>query len=146
MNSKERVLLALEHKKPDRVPVTNRFTSEIGEKLADILGISFSDSFDLEVELGHDLLCTKEMGIVNIFTLEDSRKIDNEHYIDDFGVVKKKMNHSGGSYIEIVKNPLENLDKFSSYKLPDPEKQPVLQKQFKNFAENVKKNRDGYYK
>ena len=139
MNSKERVLMALEHKKPDRVPVTNRFTPEIGEELSDILGISSSDSFDLEVELGHDLLCTKEMGIVNIFTLEDSRKIDNEQYIDDFGVIKKKIDHVGGAYIEIVKNPLENLDNFSSYKLPDPEKQPVIQRQLKNFENNVKK-------
>jgi len=139
MNSKERVLVTLEHKKPDRVPVTNRFTPEIAEKLADALGISFSDSFDLEVELGHDLLCTKEIGIVNVFTLEGNRKIDDEHYIDDFGVVKRKVNYGSGSYIEIVKNPLENLDKFSSYRLPDPETQPVLQRQFKNFEDNVKK-------
>ena len=44
MNSKVRILMTLEHKKPDRVPVTNRFTPEIAEKLADILGISFTDS------------------------------------------------------------------------------------------------------
>ncbi len=139
MNPKERVFTALEHDKPDRVPVTNRFTPEIAENLADILGLSSNDSFDLEVELGHDLLCTKEMGIVNVFTVEGNRKIDGHHYIDEFGVIKKKVNYENGSYIEIVKNPLEDLDQFSKFKLPDPDKQPIMQKQFENFKHNVDK-------
>ncbi|MBM3710633.1 MAG: hypothetical protein FJW61_09465, partial [Actinobacteria bacterium] len=139
MNPKERVYTVLEHKKPDRVPVTNRFTPEVAGMLSEILNINSDDSFDLEVELGHDLLCTKEIGIVNVFTFKDSRQIDNNLYIDEFGVLKRKIEHGGGSYIEIVKNPLEDLNKFSSYKLPDPDKQPVLQKQLKNFKENVEK-------
>jgi len=139
MTPKERVFTALDHKTPDRVPVTNRFTPEVINELNTILGLDTNDSFDLEVELGHDLLCTKEMGIVNAYLLEDSKKIDEEKYIDDFGIIKKKVNYGKGYYVEIVKNPLENIEDFYSYNMPDPEKQPLLQRQLKNLEDNVKK-------
>ena len=59
MNSKERVLTVLDHKPADRVPVTNRYTPEIAAELARIVGVDSQDKFDLEVALGHDMLCTK---------------------------------------------------------------------------------------
>ena len=85
MNSKERVLTALDHKPADRVPVTNRYTPEIAAELARIVGVSSQDSFDLEVALGHDMLCTKEIGIVNAYSIISSshnvqpnpRSVDN---------------------------------------------------------------------
>ena len=69
MISKERVLTVLEHKPADRVPVTNRYTPEIASELARIVGVSSRDSFDLEVALGHDMLCMKEIGIVNSYNI-----------------------------------------------------------------------------
>jgi len=139
MTPKERVFTALGYRKPDRVPITNRFTPEIAAELRRIIGLESDDSFDLEVELGHDLLCTKEIGIVNVYSLEGSREIGGGRYIDDFGVVKEKINYGSGSYVEVVGNPLKDLDRFSSFKMPDPCKQPLLLKQFKNMEENIAK-------
>jgi hypothetical protein len=100
MNSKERVLTVLDHKPTDRVPVTNRYTPEIGAELARIVGISSEDSFDLEVALGHDMLCTKEIGIVNTYSINCNEKVGDE-YIDDFRVVKKLVPYNGGTYLRL---------------------------------------------
>jgi len=141
MNSKERVLTVLDHKAADRVPITNRYTPEIASQLAKIVGVSLNDSFDLEVALGHDMLCTKEIGIVNAYKIEGSRRIGDE-YIDEYGIVKRVVPYEGGSYLEIVKNPLEDLDAWSSYHLPDPDQQSLLQKQYINFEESITKYGD----
>ena len=93
MNSKERVLTILNHKEADRIPMTNRFTPEIADQLADILGMDYTDSFDLEVELGHDLLGTKEIGIVSAYSMEANRPAGDDLYICDFGILKKKMHY-----------------------------------------------------
>ena len=138
MNSKERVLTVLDHKPADRVPVTNRYTPEIASQLANIVGVGLDNSFDLEVALGHDMLCTKEIGIVNAYKTEGNLKIGDE-YVDEYGIVKRVVPYEGGSYVEIVKNPLENLDAWSSYNLPDPDQQPLLQKQYIDFEESISK-------
>ena len=138
MDSKERVLTAISHQQPDRVPVTNRFNPEIEDQLRNILKIDSKDSFDLEVELGHDMLCTKEIGIVSSYSLSHNRQIGQNEYICDFGIIKKKINYPGGFYLEIIKNPLENLDDYSSFKLPDPANQELLQREFKLFSQGVK--------
>ena len=139
MNSRERVLTILDHQKADMIPVTNRFTPEIAHELARILNLDYRNSFDLEVELGHDLLCTKEIGIVNAYSIDGNKKIDDNLYIDDFGILKKKIDYNSGFYIEIVKNPLDDLNNFSAYKLPDPDYQEIIKKQYKNFENNIKK-------
>ncbi|MHB1347325.1 MAG: uroporphyrinogen decarboxylase family protein, partial [Candidatus Humimicrobiaceae bacterium] len=139
MLPKERVLLAINKKIPDRVPITNRFTPEISKKLMHILDIKSDDIFDLEVELGHDLLCTKEIGIASSYGIENNTKIGNDEYVCDFGIIKKIMNYPGGCYLEIIKNPLDEIDKYYSYKFPDPDKQETLKKEYISFENNIKK-------
>jgi hypothetical protein len=141
MNSKERVLTVLDHKPADRVPVTNRYTPEIAAQLARIVGVDSGDKFDLEVALGHDMLCTKEIGIVNAYDIAYSEKVGDE-YIDDFGMVKRVVPYDGGSYTEIVKHPLEKLDAWPSYRFPDPDQQPTLQKQYADYEKSIAKYGD----
>ena len=93
MNSRERVFAAINHEIPDRVPVTNRFTPEIAAELASIVGVSSEDTFELEVALGHDMLCTKEIGISNTYKAECNTKVGDE-YVDEFGIVKKLIKYS----------------------------------------------------
>ena len=141
MTSKERVLEAIHHSPPDRVPVTNRFTPEIAEQLAAIVGVT-GDTLDLEVALGHDMLCTKEIGISNTYKPECNEKTGDEYgdeYVDEFGIVKKRVPYEGGSYLEMVKHPLEDLDAWSSYRFPDPGKQIHLQRQYREFQEAIAK-------
>ena len=138
MNSKERVLTVLEHRTVDRVPITNRYTTEIAAQLAQIVQVDSADPFDLEVALGHDMLCMKEIGIVNTYSVDSNRKVGDE-YVDDFGIVKKIIEYDGGSYVEIVRNPLENIDNWSSFRFPDPDRQLTLQKQYREFSEGIAK-------
>jgi hypothetical protein len=56
MNSRERVLTALNHAEPDRAPVDLRFTSEIETLLARDHGGQRGAA--LRVALGHDLVMT----------------------------------------------------------------------------------------
>ena len=144
MNSKERVLTILNHEEADRIPLTNRFTPEIAGQLAAILGMDYTDSFDLEVELGHDLLGSKEIGIVSAYSMEANRPAGDDLYICDFGILKKKMHYPGGYYVEIVKNPLEDLESFSSYKLPDPDKQEILKTQLESYQKSIQKYGDSH--
>jgi len=139
MQPKDRVLTAIAHEIPDRIPITNRFNSEVSEQLRNILKIESEDSFNLEVELGHDMLCTKEIGIVSSYSLSHNRQIGENEYICDFGIIKKKISYTGGFYLEIIKNPLQNLNDYPSYKFPDPDRQELLQTEFKLFGEGVKK-------
>ena len=139
MLPKERVLTVIEKKIPDRVPVTNRFTSEVSEKIGKILNIKSGNTFELEVELGHDLLCTKEIGVVSSYGIENNNKIGENEYICDFGIIKKVINYPGGSYLEIIKNPLDDLKNYSSYKFPDPDKQESLKREYLNFKECIEK-------
>jgi len=139
MNSKERVLSAISHKEPDRIPVTNRFNPEIAEQLRSILKIKSEDTFDLEVELGHDLLCTKEIGIVSSYSISHNRQISENEYICDFGIIKKKANYAGGFYLEIIKNPLEDLNAYPQFKFPNPLNQESLQEEFELFEKGIKK-------
>lgn len=138
MESKERVLTVIDHQAADRVPITNRFTSEIAAELRSILQLSSLDSFDLEVALGHDMLCTREIGIVNSYSADCNRRVGDE-YIDEFGIVKKRVRYQGGSYLEIVKNPLEDLERWSSFEFPDPNNQPALQQNYRDFASAVER-------
>lgn len=137
MNSKERVLTAIGHDAPDRVPVTNRYTGEIRAELANIVGVDPNDKFGLEVALGHDMLVTKEMGIVNAYDKEYSKEIGDNRHIGDFGIVTEDIAYPGGHYTEIVGHPLENLDNWSSFEFPDPDKQPSLLKQYAEYEDGI---------
>ncbi|MCA9917752.1 MAG: hypothetical protein KC445_07365 [Anaerolineales bacterium] len=140
MNSKERVLTVLDHKPADRVPVTNRYTPEIAAELGKIVGVDPDDKFALEVALGHDMLCTKEMGIVNIYDKTLCTQVAEDEYMDDFGMVTKIIpNPEGGKYAEIVKRPLANLDDWSSFEFPDPDQQPTIQQQFAEYEASIAK-------
>jgi len=141
MTSKERVLAAINHEAPDRVPVTNRFTPEIADQLAQIAGVGEVDSLDLEVALGHDMLCTKEIGISNTYKPECNELVGDE-YRDEFGIVKKRIPYEGGSYLEMVRHPLENLDAWSSFEFPDPLQQVHLRRQFSEFESAIAKYGD----
>ncbi len=116
MNSKERVQIALNHKEPDRVPLDLWITPEIEKTL--MQKMDRSDSFDLRVELGHDLLMSI-VGIVASFYMSD-----DEEYVDPWGVTWRQVRYAegAGKYTEIVDHPLAGEDaKLQSYHPPDPD-------------------------
>ncbi len=138
MTPRERVLETVHHSPPDRVPVTNRFTPEIAEELARIVGLPGADSLDLEVALGHDMLCTKEIGISNTYKPECNEKRGDD-YVDEFGIIKKRVPYDGGSYLEMTSHPLEDLSAWSSYEFPVSDEQIHLKRQYAEFEDAVAK-------
>lgn len=115
MNSRERVLTALNHEEPDRVPVDLWFTSEIEALLSPEFGGRRGAA--LRVALGHDLLMTDSPNIGASYELPGSEA----EYVCDWGVRWRWVtNAEGGRYTEAVGHPLAEVDDLSRYKLPDP--------------------------
>jgi len=87
MNSKERVLAALNHKEPDRIPRLASFTPEFANRLCKHFGIE-DDLFnphggtehDLELRIGNDILLTAQ-GFANSYY-----KSLEEDYNDEWGI------------------------------------------------------------
>jgi uroporphyrinogen decarboxylase len=115
MNSRERVLTALDHAEPDRVPIDLWFTSEIEALLsAKYEGLRGSE---LRVALGHDLLMTSSPNIGASYEVAGT----GPEYVCDWGVRWKWVtNAEGGRYTEAVRHPLADARTLSSYSLPNP--------------------------
>jgi len=125
MNSKERVLTALNHKEPDRIPRLASFTPEFANKLREHLGMKdklFNPhggvEHELELKVGNDILLTGQ-GFANSYY--QSLK---EDYICEWGIhwkiVEYMTNNITGKYTEISDNPLKDDKSVLSYTPPDP--------------------------
>ncbi len=123
MDSRDRVLLALEHKEPDRVPIDYWATSEVNAKLLKHFGFSSQEQLLQHFDV-------------------DFRYIEGPKYIgpghttrpdglqeDHFGVTRRSVSYGegarAGTYSEVVRYPLEkatSVDEIESYaKWPRPE-------------------------
>jgi len=125
MNSKERVLTALGHREPDRVPVDLWFTSEVEDRLsAEHGGLRGAE---LRVALGHDLVMTGSPNIGASYEIPGTP----EEYVCEWGVRWKWItNPAGGRYTETVGHPLAGEQGLDSYQMPDPlgpSMQPIYQ-------------------
>jgi uroporphyrinogen decarboxylase len=115
MNARERVLTALNHEEPDRVPVDLWFTSEIEELLAAQHGGARGP--DLRVALGHDLLITSSPNIGASYEIPGTP----EEYVCEWGVGWRWVtNAEGGRYTETVVHPLAGARDLGTYRMPDP--------------------------
>lgn len=125
MTPKERVLMALEHKEPDKVPKLSSFTPEFANKLREHFNMEkVSYEFlgvpkpDLELKLGSDILLTGQ-GWANSYY-----KSLDEGYTDDWGIswklVEYNTKHGKGKYTEIASHPLADDESINSYIPPDP--------------------------
>ncbi|MFW6139040.1 MAG: uroporphyrinogen decarboxylase family protein [Spirochaetota bacterium] len=116
MTSRERLKAALEHRRPDRVPLDLWVTPEIERVMMADIGVA--DPFEMRVRMGHDLLLTL-VGLVNSFYMSDEPE-----YIDPWGITFRNIVYSsgGGKYTEMVSHPLSGDDaKLNSYTPPDPD-------------------------
>jgi uroporphyrinogen-III decarboxylase len=104
MVPRERVLTALAHEEPDRVPIDLWMTPEVEAELIRLTGVE--DPFAMRVEAGHDLLMSS-VGMVSSFYMSQ----ENE-YVDPWGIrfARTSYSHGAGSYTEIVGHPLAGDD------------------------------------
>jgi len=130
MNSKERVLTAIGHKEPDRIPRFIFLTPEVSDSLSNILGLDSSDSYALDVELGNDmLLCYRGIGdIPGVYKRKYDEKVPNEFY-DRWGIKYREVNYGKdkfrGKYTEMVKHPLADNTDLDKYRIPNPSEEDL---------------------
>jgi uroporphyrinogen decarboxylase len=112
---RDRVLAALNHEEPDRVPIDLWFTSEIEMQLAaahdELRGPA------LRVALGHDLVMSDSPNIGASYELPGTA----EEYTCPWGVRWRWItNPEGGRYTDAVGHPLAGAADLSQYNMPDP--------------------------
>jgi uroporphyrinogen decarboxylase len=116
LTPRERVLLALSHEETDRVPVDFLATFETRTRLGKFLGIN--ESGEILRRLGVDLRHPRQPYVGPL-----RRVHEGGDWSDEWGVRRRRVAHSGGSYDEIVCHPLaclEGIDDFAGYPWPDP--------------------------
>jgi uroporphyrinogen decarboxylase len=115
MNSRERLLTALNHEEPDRVPIDLWFTGEIEALLSPLYG--GLRGVELRVALGHDLVMSSSPNIGASYEIPGTP----EEYTCEWGVRWKWVtNAEGGRYTETVGHPLAEAVDLTSYTMPDP--------------------------
>ena len=140
LSSRERVIKALNHKEPDRVPLdigagpTTSIVMEGYEKLKDHLNID-EESVLLEMDQNFRLakISNKIMSIlgsdcypigINLPVNFKPVKISKDSFIDIWGITYKKVFYNNGScfYYELQKSPLAEatIEDLKNYNWPDP--------------------------
>lgn len=121
MTSRERVLTALDHREPDRVPIHADFTPEVARKLSlrlktgDATTEAYSGKIsELPIALGHDLLVAWHGIATSYYQHEDKKE-----YSCEWGIKWRWVEYPGGRYTEIAQPPLKNEARLSSYRCPD---------------------------
>ncbi len=133
MTPRERVITALEHKEPDRVPIEMEPTIGFYNNLKKYLGVRVDEKPKIGVwtEVFCDADMLTRLGLDIIRVQPDPPKnwkseiFPDGSFTDEWGTVRKKTYYGekGGYYYEMVKYPLENamIDDLDKFNWPDPE-------------------------
>jgi uroporphyrinogen decarboxylase len=132
MKHRERVLMALNHEKPDRCPMQISFTPEFASRLKSDLGLTDADlhnphgggnTYALERTIDEDMLLTS-VGWANSYYATDTYSQDGVFYNDEWGITWKNVEYETkfgtGHYTEMVGHPLADDQAIDSYQPPDP--------------------------
>jgi uroporphyrinogen decarboxylase len=135
MNHRERVLIALNHKAPDRCPMQISFTPEFAKKLSKEMKIQGENNhnpcrggntYKLELALDEDMLLTS-VGWADSYYQSGFK--NSKEYIDEWGirwkVIQYDTKYGKGKYTEIIEHPLANDDIVNNYIIPDPNRQEL---------------------
>jgi len=118
MNSKERVLAAINHQETDRIPLDFWWSHEMKARLLQHLNLENEDH--LQRYLGSDI-----RGVYPAYIGPKLQRFDDGSYEDFWGVIRKPFAHgSGGEYDEVFSPPLAqatSLDDIQSIRWPDPD-------------------------
>ncbi len=122
MTSKERVLMAINHQEPDKVPLDAWLAPEVADQLIKMLNVDSSqDPFALAKRLGHDFLY-RAVGFCEGYSTiyDETKKIGPNLYQDDFGIKWSFKKQDLGGYCEMVEHPLADLRSYDRFPWPDP--------------------------
>ena len=121
MTHRERLLTAVNHQEPDRVPICAFYTPEVERRLLRHMGADTDQTSTyqavggpLPLLMDHDFLLTW-IGPCTSFYADPARE-----YTDDWGIRWKWVdNAAGGSYTEMVEHPLADLKDPADFTMPD---------------------------
>ena len=115
MDSKTRVLTALSHQEPDRVPVDLWWSHEIRDRLLKHLNLCNTD--ELQDFFGSDIRC-----IYPAYCGPDLERFSDGSYRDWWGVIRKPYQHGTGEYDEVIYSPLREAESYRDVeKIPWPD-------------------------
>lgn len=132
LTSRERVVAAIEHREPDRVPIDINPVVESYLSLKEYLGLDIEEDIKtssmLEVVPHPEVLSELGVDIISLKLVTSSggrpfQRNDDLKY-NAWGVGLKRVQHpGGGSYLEPVFHPLAEatIDDLKDYPWPDPE-------------------------
>jgi uroporphyrinogen decarboxylase len=120
MTHKERLLAAINHEEPDRVPINVSYTPEAEIMMLRHLGVDSvqtetyrSAGGPLPILMDHDFLVSW-MGIAEGYYGNPA-----DEYTDEWGIGWRWVTYPSGAYTEMVKRPLADLKDPSSFAMPD---------------------------
>jgi uroporphyrinogen decarboxylase len=135
MNSRERVLLALDHKEPDRVPVDfggliSSLHHEAHRRVVEYLGMPeeeapIMDMFQQIVDPAPSLKELFHADIVGFFPhdasgFEFALDEEKDSFVDEWGVVYQRP--AGGFWYDLADHPLKEgtIEELEAFQFPDP--------------------------
>lgn len=134
MNSRERVLTAINHERPDRVPINYRSVDIVRKRLQDYYKLSYEELLDF--------LMVDFREIIPPYTGPKYERDKNNQFYDEWGVRRKELVTPNSRDVFINYSPLataESVEEIVDYKWPDPDNfdfsvVPQLCKLYDNYA------------
>ena len=120
MTHKERLLTALNHEEPDRVPICAWYTPEAELRMLKHLGVDSTQTETykaaggvLPILMEHDFLISWIGPCTGYYARPD------REYTDEWGIGWKWFENQFGAYTEMVHHPLANIKDPSEFQMPD---------------------------
>lgn len=121
MTHKERLLTAINHEEPDRVPICAFYTPEAEVAMLKHLGVesTATETYKatggpLPILMDHDFLVSWVGPCTGYYARPD------REYTDEWGIGWEWFDHpSGGAYTEMVRHPLAGIKDPSEFTMPD---------------------------
>lgn len=136
MSRRERVLTALEHREPDRVPISMTITIDAYNNLKKYMGIEIDEKIKVgrwtDVPIHEEVADKYDMDVLRV-DMGSPRKrpksSDPNILIDEWSVEWKRIDRpDGGFYYEMCKHPLENatIKDLEDFPWPDPHDEGII--------------------
>ena len=118
MNSRERVLTAIHHETPDRVPVNYMANPDIDRRLKNHFKLAADDDVGLLHALNVDFYHR-----FPLYAGPALHQAVKDRHVDEWGVRTRWIEHGSGGYWDFCDFPLKDAEgeELAKYRLPDPD-------------------------
>jgi len=126
LNCKERVLAAVNHEEPDRVPFNLNLCPRLWEEVASFFGVSVEKAM-ASPEICGDFFPPGYQPLPLEVRYARARKVlPDGKYIDEWGTLRDPKFRGGGTIDWFVDHPIKEPEDLDAYEFPDPDKDRCL--------------------